>query len=290
MKPAPFACHVPQTLNEAIGLLKALDNAKVLAGGQSLVPMLNMRFAVPDHLVDLNKIDELRGIAHKNAALEIGAMTRQCELEVSQEIASALPVIAQALPYVGHFQTRSRGTMGGSLCHLDPSAELPAVCLLTDADLLVAGPAGQRVVAAEDWFSGFMQPALEPSEILTSVRIRPWRGRHGSGFCEFSRRHGDFAISGAAALLGLDAEDRIERCAIVAFGVEIRPRRLREAERALLGADVGPSAFREGASHVEDLDAMSDATASAAYRKRLAGAMVRRALEMAYRNAKGLSA
>jgi carbon-monoxide dehydrogenase medium subunit len=290
MKPAPFAYHAPQTIEEATRLLSKLENAKILAGGQSLVPMLNMRFAVPDHLIDLNRIKALRGLSRRDGSIEIGAMTRQQELETSKDVASAIPAMAQALPYVGHFQTRSRGTIGGSLCHLDPSAELPAICLLSDASLLISGPGGDRKVAAEDWFLGFMQPALEPNEILTSVEIKSWNPGHGSGVCEFSRRHGDYAIAGAAALLALDGRNRIERCAIVAFGVEVRPRRLSDAERNLSGAEAGPEAFHEAASHVEQLDAMGDATASASYRKKVAAAMIRRALTMAHQNAKERSA
>jgi aerobic carbon-monoxide dehydrogenase medium subunit len=282
MKPAPFAYHAPQTLQEATKLLAMHDNSKLLAGGQSLVPMLNMRFAVPDHVIDLNRVGALSGVTREGDFLKIGSMTRQCELEEMGGISSAIPVMAQALPYIGHFQTRSRGTIGGSLCHLDPSAELPAICLLSDAEFSVVNTKAERKVAAQDWFQGFMQPALEPDEILSAILIKPWKQGHGSGVCEFSRRHGDYAIAGAAALLSMDGRNRIERCAIVAFGIEVRPRRLSEAERALTGAEARAGAFREAASHVDRLDAMEDATASAHYRKKVGAAMVRRALEMAY--------
>jgi carbon-monoxide dehydrogenase medium subunit len=286
MKPAPFAYHDPRTLADAIGLL-SLENAKLLAGGQSLVPMLNMRFAVPDHVIDLNRVAGLAGIKRTNGVIETGAMTRQCDLETSAEMAEALPIFGEALKFVGHFQTRSRGTMGGSLCHLDPSAELPALCLLTDAEFTVAGAAGERIIRAADWFLGFMQPAAGPGEILTAIRIRPWDAAHGHGFCEFSRRHGDFAIAGAAALLALSPGNQIARAAIAVFGVEIGPRRLTEAEKALTGAGASQASFREAASTVEALSAMDDATASAGYRRKIGAVMVQRALEMAHRRAAG---
>jgi carbon-monoxide dehydrogenase medium subunit len=285
MKPAPFSYHDPRTLSEAIGLL-SLENAKLLAGGQSLVPMLNMRFAVPDHVIDLNRVTGLAGIKRKGGAIEIGAMTRQCDLETSAAMAESLPIFSEALKFVGHFQTRSRGTIGGSLCHLDPSAELPALCLLMDAEFTVSGAAGERIIQAENWFQGFMQPAAGPGEILTSIRIEPWEPAHGYGFREFSRRHGDFAISGAAALLALSPQGRIERAAITVFGVEVNPRRLSEAEKALTGGEASQASLRKAASAVEALNAMEDATASAGYRRRTGAVMVQRALEMAHQRAK----
>jgi carbon-monoxide dehydrogenase medium subunit len=286
VKAAPFAYYDPRTLPEAIGLL-SLENAKLLAGGQSLVPMLNMRFAVPDHVIDLNRVAGLAGIERTDGAIQIGAMTRQCDLETSAEMAEALPIFGGALKFVGHFQTRSRGTIGGSLCHLDPSAELPALCLLTDAEFTVMGSAGQRIVRAADWFLGYMQPATGPDEILTAIRIKPWGRDHAHGFCEFSRRHGDFAIAGAAALLALGPKNRISRAAIAVFGVEVSPRRLSEAEKALTGAEASPASFREAASAVEALSAMEDAIASAGYRRKIGTVMVQRALEMAHKRAAG---
>jgi aerobic carbon-monoxide dehydrogenase medium subunit len=285
MKAAPFAYYDPQTLGDVIGLL-SLENAKLLAGGQSLVPMLNMRFALPDHLIDLNRVAGLSGIKRDGAAVEIGAMTRQCDLESSAEMAAVLPIFREALQFAGHFQTRSRGTIGGSLCHLDPSAELPALILLTDAELKVTGPAGQRQIAAADWFQGFMQAAISADEVLTAIRINPLEEGHGCGFCEFSRRHGDYAIAGAAALLTLDARGRISKSAVSVFGVGVSPKRLPETEKALAGAIPSPEAFKEAASAATKLDAMEDATASAAYRRRIAAVMVQRALAMAHDRAK----
>lgn len=289
MKPAPFAYHDPKTLPEAIELL-SLENSKILAGGQSLIPMLNMRFAFPDHVIDLNRVPGLSGVRRDGNAVEIGAMTRQCDLEASSEVAAAVPIMAEALPYVGHFQTRSRGTIGGSLCHLDPSAELPALCILMDAELTVQGPCGKRLIAAADWFQGFMQPAIAPDEVLTAIRINAWDRGHGHGFCEFSRRHGDFAIAGAVALLALDSRGRIGRAAIAVFGVEVNPRRLFEAEKTLIGSEPSEASFREVGRAVERLDAIEDASASASYRRRIAAVMVERALKIAYQRAKVPSA
>ncbi|MGA7324803.1 MAG: xanthine dehydrogenase family protein subunit M [Rhodomicrobium sp.] len=285
MKPAPFAYHVPHTLPEAIELL-SLENSKLLAGGQSLVPMLNMRFAVPGNVIDLNRLTGVSGIRRDGNSIEIGAMTRQCDLEASSIIAEALPILSEALPHIGHFQTRSRGTIGGSLCHLDPSAELPALCLLMDAELTVSGPKGTRAIPAGQWFEGFMQPALAQDEVLTSIRIPAWEKRHGYGCCEFSRRHGDFAIAGAAALLNLDSRTRVSRAAITVFGLEFSPRRLLEAEKALEGSDASQATFAEAADAVSRLDAMDDAMASAKYRRKLGVTLVRRALDMAHQRAK----
>jgi aerobic carbon-monoxide dehydrogenase medium subunit len=284
VKPAPFAYHAPSTIPQTIELL-SLENAKLLAGGQSLVPMLNMRFAVPDHVIDLNRVVGLSGISVKSRAIEIGAMTRQCALEASGALVTAVPIIREALYHTGHVQTRSRGTIGGSLCHLDPAAELPAVCLLLDAELETEGQAGKRTLAAADWFQGFMQPALAPDELLMSIRIEPWQGNHGFGFSEFSRRHGDYAIAGAAAGLAFDGGRKIARAAISVFGVEVSPRRLLEAERLLIGSAASQEAFRAAVAAVASLEAMSDATATAGYRLKIAAVMVRRALEMAHRNA-----
>ncbi len=289
MKPAPFAYHSPRTLPETIELL-SLENSKLLAGGQSLVPMLNMRFAVPSHVIDLNRVTGLSGIRRDGNIIEIGAMTRQCDLEASSIIAEALPILSEALPHIGHFQTRSRGTIGGSLCHLDTSAELPALCLLMDAELTVSGPKGSRTIPAGQWFEGFMQPTLAQDAVLTSIRIPAWEKSHGYGFCEFSRRHGDFAIAGAAALLNLDSSARVSRAAITVFGLEVSPRRLLEVEKALVGVDASQATFAEAAEAVIRLDAMDDATASAKYRSKLGVSLVKRALDLARQRAKASGA
>ncbi len=278
MKAPAFAYHDPRTRDELIGLLAKLENAKLLAGGQSLMPMLNFRVVAPDHLIDINRIPELAGIRLSAGRVELGAMTRQSDLQASAALAEVAPIVREALAHVGHFQTRSRGTIGGSCCHLDPAAELPALCALLDAEFEVIGPAGPRVVKAGDWFKGYLEPALEGREFLHSIRWRRWPDGHGYGFSEYARRRGDFAIAGAGALLELASDRSIRRAAIVVFGVEPSPVRLAEAERALIGQKPGDGAFAQAVAEAGRLDAMSDVHVSAAYRRHLAGVVTRRAL------------
>jgi carbon-monoxide dehydrogenase medium subunit len=283
MKAPAFAYHDPHSVADLMALLGRLENVRMLAGGQSLMPMLNMRFVIPDHVVDLNRIGELAGVRETAAGVEIGAMTRQRTLERDPVIRARLPVMAEALTHVGHLQTRSRGTIGGSLCHLDPAAELPGICALYDASLTVAGPRGERQVAMADWGQGYMTPALEPDEALVRITLPAWTERHGHGFAEFARRHGDYAIVAAAALLALDAAGTVSRAAISLVGVDVRPVRLRVAEQALLGGIPTRDAVSAAAETARTLECMSDAHVGADYRQRLAVVMTRRALEAAAR-------
>ena len=206
MKPPPFSYHDPSTLEDAVALLSSLENAKVLAGGQSLMPMLNMRYVLPDHVVDINKIEDLSYIREDGDALEIGAMTRQRDLEFSEIVQKKCPLMHEALLQVGHRQPRNRGTLGGSLSHLDPAAEMPSICATTDAIVRVLGPNGEREIGFADFPAGYMTPAIEEDELVTSIRIPCWPDGHGFGFVEFSRRHGDFAIASAAVLLEVGAD------------------------------------------------------------------------------------
>ena len=234
MKPPPFQYHDPKTVAEAVGLLGTLDNAKLLAGGQSLMPMLNMRFVLPDHVIDLNL---RRGpVLHPEAggALEIGAMTRQRDLEFSDLVKAKCPLLHQAIMHIGHRQTRNRGTIGGSLCHLDPAAELVSVCAAHDATVAVAGPNGTREIAFADFPAGYLTPAIELNEIVTAIRIPLWPAGHKAAFVEFSRRHGDFAIVSAAALLQIDG-GKIARASVTIGGVAVAPVRATEVEQAITG-------------------------------------------------------
>jgi carbon-monoxide dehydrogenase medium subunit len=278
VKPAPFIYHDPQGRADLHDLLARLENTKLLAGGQSLMPMLNMRIVAPDHVIDLNKMPGMAGIAIDENHIRIGAMTRQCDLHESHEIAGHLPIMRQALDHIGHFQTRSRGTIGGSCCHLDPAAELPALCALYDAEFDVSGPHGARKIAAQDWFQGYLQSALEENEVLDSIRLPLWPAGTSYGFCEYARRHGDFAIAGAAALVAWRADATIEQAAIALFGVGPQPVRLTEMERALVGSKLENEAIRTSVDAARRIDAMSDPYVSANYRRRLAGVMVERAL------------
>lgn len=286
MKPAPFTYHDPRTVADAVGLLTQHEDAKLLAGGQSLMPMLNMRFVVPDDVIDLNGVADMTGIDDTGEALSIGAMTRQCEIAASETVAARAPIIQEALSYVGHFQTRNRGTIGGSLCHLDPAAELPTVATAYDTVLTAAGPNGSRDIPIAEWPLAYMMTTLAPDELLTRVRIPYWREAHGSAFVEFARRHGDFAIIGVAALLAVDG-GKITRAAVAVGGANVRPLRLTDVETMLAGATPGEAAFAEAGAMARQIDTMSDAYVTAEYRQRLAGVIVERALAQAAKRANG---
>ena len=281
MKPPPFSYHDPRTVEEAVGLLARLENAKLLAGGQSLMPMLNMRFVLPDHVIDLNRVEGLSFIREVGDALEIGAMTRQRDLEFSDLVRARVPLMAEAIALVGHRQTRNRGTLGGSLCHLDPAAELVAVAAVHDATVAVAGPNGAREIAFADFPVAFMTPAIEPNEILTAVRFPAWPKGHGYAFTEFSRRHGDFAIVSAAALLTEDGSGKINRAAVVIGGMGTVPIRAKELEAALIGQAPEDKLLREACESCRKFEAIDDVHAPASYRQHLAAVMSRRALEQA---------
>jgi carbon-monoxide dehydrogenase medium subunit len=278
MKPAPFDYHAPRTIEEAAVLLGSLDNAKVLAGGQSLVPMMNFRYVIVDHLVDLAKIDDLAGITIANGRMRIGAMTRQRELEFSSEVAQHCPLMSEALKHVGHRQTRNRGTIGGSLVHADPAAELPTVCATHAAVIEIASARGKRTVPFEDFSIAFMTTAVAPDEIVTAIEIPLWPQGHGYGFQEFARRHGDFAVTGAAVLVELDGEQMVQRASVTLCGVGHTPMRVPEAETALIGKKPDAATIRAAASVVKAMTPISDIHATPAYRRHLAEVLMVRAL------------
>jgi aerobic carbon-monoxide dehydrogenase medium subunit len=271
VKAPAFEYFDPTTREEALELLAEYgDEAKVLAGGQSLVPLLNFRLAHPRVLVDVNRVTDLGRVEGER----LGAMVRQRALE-----ACSWPLIRQAMPLVGHAQIRNRGTLGGSLAHADPAAELPAVMVALEARFLVQKRGAQRTVPAEDFFVGQLVTALAPDELLTEVQVPAWPERTGSSVQEVAMRRGDFALGGVATRLSLDSEGRIENARIVPFGVGERPVRQREAEASLVGRAPGDEAFDEAGRIVsEHVQPWDDIHASAAYRKRLAGLLTRRAL------------
>jgi aerobic carbon-monoxide dehydrogenase medium subunit len=281
MKAPPFQYHRPQTRQQLGALLARLDNAKILAGGQSLIPMMNFRVIAPDHLIDINRVADLAGIREAVDSIEIGAMTRQSDVLASDLVKSRLPLLTRALEHVGHIQTRARGTIGGSCCHLDPSAEQPAMCAALDAEFVVVGPGGRRVIPADQWFEGLLQSALGEREFLDSIHFKPWADGHGYGFAEYARRHGDFAIAGAAALLESGSDGLITRASLLSFGVEARPKRLSEAERTLIGQHVDRLEIKPVVAEASALDAMEDVHSSADYRRHLAAVLMRRALKEA---------
>lgn len=280
MKPAPFEYHDPRTLDEAIVLLGTLDNAKVLAGGQSLVPMMNFRYVMPDHLIDINNIPDLSRFEERDGRLHIGAAVRQRELEYSELVARRYPLLKAALQHVGHRQTRNRGTMGGSLAHADPSAEQPNVCSAMDAIIHISGPRGTRTVPFREFSLAFMTTAVEPDELLTAVELEPWPKGHGYSFQEFARRHGDFAVVGVAVLLQAEG-GRISRSAVSVCGIATGPVRLAEVEQKLAGATTDDATLEEIAAAARNVEAISDHHASADYRRHLTSVLTARALKEA---------
>jgi carbon-monoxide dehydrogenase medium subunit len=280
MKPPPFQYHDPKTVTEALTLLGSLDNAKLLAGGQSLMPMLNMRFVLPDHVIDLNRVDGLSYIKESGGTLEIGAMTRQRDIEFSDLVKAKCPLLHEAVMNIGHRQTRNRGTIGGSLCHLDPAAELVSVCAAHDATVVVAGAGGTREIAFKDFPAGYLTPAIELNEIVTAVRIPLWPAGHKAAFIEFSRRHGDFAIVSAAALMEI-AGGKISRASVTVGGVAVAPVRATEVEKAITGQAPSSELFAKACEWCRGIDALSDIHAQADYRQHLAAVLSRRALEKA---------
>jgi carbon-monoxide dehydrogenase medium subunit len=281
MKPPPFSYHDPRTIGDVVGLLGRLDNAKLLAGGQSLMPMLNMRFVLPDHVIDLNRVEGLSFIRERDGTLDIGAMTRQRDLEFSDVVSRRCPLMHDAIRLVGHRQTRNRGTLGGSLCHLDPSAELVAVAAALDATVIVNGPNGAREIAFGAFPVAFMTPAIEQNEVLTAVRFALWPPGHGHAFVEFVRRHGDFAVVSAAALVLENAAGEITRVSVTIGGVGVAPIRASEVERALVGGVPDDKRLREACESCRKLEAIDDVHASSGYRQQLAPVLARRALEQA---------
>jgi aerobic carbon-monoxide dehydrogenase medium subunit len=288
VKPAPFEYHAPESTKEAVDLLTELsDGAKLIAGGQSLVPVLAMRLAVFDHLIDIRRITALRGIEERGDSLWIGAATTEAEIGRSALIARRLPLLSRATPLIGHFQIRNRGTIGGSLAHADAAAEYPAVALALDATVETLSPRGQREIPAAEFFTGIWTTALEPDELLTGVSFPAATGRQGFAIEEFARRPGDFAVAGAAVAVGLDPGGRISASGIGLFGLGPTVLRAAAAETAVAGiaaGDIDPAEV--GRAAMADLDAVpSDLHGSASYRKKVGAAMVARAWEQAVKEA-----
>jgi aerobic carbon-monoxide dehydrogenase medium subunit len=288
VKPGSFEYHAAGSVAEAVALLHELgDDAKVIAGGQSLVPMMALRLASFAHLVDVWSIAEARGVQRHNGTLTVGASTTDVTIERDPDVAAAVPLLAVATPYIGHFQIRNRGTIGGSLAHADPAAEYPAVALALDAELEAVSTSGARRIPAAEFFEGFWTTSLRPDEVLTAVHFPVWDGRCGFAAAEFSRRHGDFAIAGAVAGVQLDEDRRITRCALALFGVGATPVRCSSAEAVLLGTRAGEVTAQETAGWaVADVDEPSgDLHAPAEYRLRVARAMAGQAWTQAVEEA-----
>jgi aerobic carbon-monoxide dehydrogenase medium subunit len=284
MKAAAFAYHRPEAVKEAVDLLAEFgEDAKILAGGQSLVPMLAMRLTHFDNLIDISRIEELVGIDPADDEVRIGAATPHAFVGMDDEVAESVPLLTLSTPYIGHFQIRTRGTLGGAIAHADPAAEYAAVALALDARMEAVSPRGAREIPANEFFTGLWENSLESDEILTAVRFPVWRGRCGFAVEEFARRHGDFAIAGAAVAVELDDQDRVRRCGIGLLGLGSTPLRGIPAEEAVLGRPVAEASAEEiGQLAIGGLhDIPADLQGSAAYRAKVGATMVARAWQSA---------
>jgi len=270
VKPAPFAYAKARSLDHAIELLAGAE-ARVLAGGQSLIATLNMRLSHPSLLVDINGLDGLDRIAVVNGTVEIGALTRHAQAEHSSEIARHAPLIALAMPQIGHPAIRNRGTIGGSIAFADPAAELPACLLALGGDVEIAGPSGKRTVVADDFFKGLFETALTPHDVLTAIRVPAAGADTRVGFAEVARRHGDYAMAGLAACARA-AGGGLSNVRLAFFGVGAMPVRARQAEAALGAGDVD----RAVGALAHDLDPPDDVQATGAVKRHLAGVLLRR--------------
>jgi len=291
MKPAPFDYVTPQTVGEAVSFLQKYEDdgleAKILAGGQSLVPLLNMRMARPDVLVDLGKLSGLDYIREEGDVIAIGAMTTKRAVEDSELVKRRQPILHAATVQIGHRQIRSRGTVGGSMAQADPAAEYPAIALALDVEFKAVGPDGERSLPADEFFVTYLTTELDSTEILTEVRVPVLPAGAGWSFQEIARRHGDFAMVGAAVLLGLDGSGAISDPRIVLFGAGATPIRLAAAEQVVAGQQPSEALFAQaGERGAEELeDPMSDVHASAEYRRNLAQVMTKRGLAEAVERA-----
>ncbi len=285
MKPAPFEMHLPTSVSEVVALLDEHgDAAKPIAGGQSLVPMMSLRLASFEHLIDLNGVSELNQVSVHGDSLRIGAMVRQSTAEHDPQVVKSAPLVAKAIPHIGHFQIRNRGTVGGSIAHADPSSELPAVALALDATIEAVGPNGSREIAAKDFFVSTWETSLVDGEILTGVRFPIWSGKCGFVVEEVARRHGDFALVGVAAAVQVDGS-KVTKAAIALFGVGGTPVRASEAEQALIAGGTTADLEAVGKLAAMNLAPSDDVHASGDYRKSVAATIVARAIAKALKEA-----
>ncbi len=283
MKLPPFEYACPTGLSEAVALLAARNgDAKLLAGGQSLVPMLAFRLAAPALLVDLRKLPELRKVDVSADGIVLGAMVRWCDILADARLRTAHPLLLAAVSHVAHYQIRNRGTIGGSIAHADPAAEMPGITLTCDAEIATVGTAGERVIKAADFFVGPLMTVLEPDEIIVEIRFPAWPRQRRWGFQEFARRRGDFAMAAAAVWYDQDEGGKARNAHVGAIGVGDRPQRLAPVEAVLNGRVIDAAAIAQAeAAASAAVDPQTDIHASADYRRALVGTMVERALESA---------
>jgi carbon-monoxide dehydrogenase medium subunit len=281
MKPSPYTYHAPRSLDEALHLLASLDNARVLAGGQSLIPMLNFRVAQPDHLIDLGRIPDLAFLQDTQDGLQIGAMTTQRAIERSPVVRQQCPLLIDALYHVGHQQTRNRGTIGGSLCHLDPAAELPVAACALDPVLMVASHDGRREIPFAEFPAGYLTSNLEPNEILVQINFRPWAKATGTAFEEFACRPAEFAIVSVAAIVEMVDKRTISKARLAIGGISAIPTRLSAVESILKGRYADSALIERAAAAAAASPADGDSNSPAEYRQELAGLLTQRALTKA---------
>ncbi len=289
MKPAPFKFFAPASIDEALDHLENYGyDAKILAGGQSLIPTMNFRLEQPAVLIDLNKVEDLFFIEQSEAdAIRIGAMTRQRQVEKSELIKANVPLVHEAMPFIAHPQIRNRGTVGGSIAHADPSGELPALALALEAKFKLVKKSGERWVVAKDFFVGLFSTDLQPEEILAEISIPVLPKRSGCAFQEISRRHGDYAMVGVAAVVTLDEQKKCTNAAITLLSVGDAPVQAHKAEQLLIGETASEKVIEAAAEMVSsaDIDPPNDIHASAKFRRHLAKVLTKRVLTQAFQRA-----
>jgi aerobic carbon-monoxide dehydrogenase medium subunit len=288
VKPPRFSYEAPASVDEAVSLLTEHGpEAKVLAGGQSLIPLLSFRLVRPSALIDLNRIASLDYVRWDGDTVRIGAVARHRALELDPRLADRCPMILEALGLVGHVAIRNRGTVAGSMAHADPAAEWPVIAAMLDAEFDVVGPDGTRTLGADDFFLGFMTSALQPDEILVEVRITLPASSASSAFREFARRHGDYAQAGAGAMIDVDGGE-VRSARIGLLGLGMTPIRARAAEESIIGRPAGPEAFRDAAeAAAEVMEPLDDVHADAVYKRDVGRVMVERALAAAHERTNG---
>jgi carbon-monoxide dehydrogenase medium subunit len=290
VKPPLFDYDLAGSVDEAVALLAEHgDEAKVLAGGQSLMPLLSLRLAHPERVIDVNRLTDLATIEN-GTGLRIGALVRHRVAERSEVVAAANPLLARTIRFIGHAAIRNRGTIGGSVAHADPSAELPTLLVALDGEVEAQSARGTRTIRAAELFEGFLTTTLQPDELLTSVRFPSLAPGAGWAFQEFSRRSGDFAIVGVACTLELNGQGRVAQARLAFSGVATTPTRATATEAALVGAEPSAAVWTEMAQHAAAaLDPPADLHGSSAYRRRLAATLVERALQEAHERAGGVA-
>ena len=289
MKSSQFEYFAPESVEETVSLLgQHGEEAKILAGGQSLVPLLALRLAIPTVVIDINRVKSLDYVKVEGDVVRVGALARHRTIEKHEELARRCPMIKDAVSLVGHVAIRNRGTVVGSMAHADPSSEWPAIALALDAEIDAVGPNGKRTIPASSFFMSFLMTALEPDEVATEIRFKIPSGRVGSSFVELARRHGDFAVAGAGGLLSVAQDGAIADARVVLIGVGATALRIDEAERALTGKATSKEAYEEAAAAVNDsIDPTGDVHGSSEFRRSIAGVLTRRSLETAAERVEG---